>query len=139
MLNIRIVKHVHELYLCSCFVSILVWFLFYDDVYFRSFIYWCYWILISYIWFSDALILFIPIWIHVMLHNFHLLKDKANLPLYLKGRSAWIFSNDSLEKVRKSYNLGLLSSHELMHDVSMFIEGVPLLRWCYRCVKRSET
>ena len=135
MLNIRIVKHVHELYLCSCFVSILVWFLFYDDVYFRSFIYWCYWILISYIWFSDALILFIPIWIHVMLHNFHLLKDKANLPLYLKGKSGWSLPNDSLEKVRKSYGLGLLSSHELMHDVFMVIIGVMLLSLCCMCVK----
>ena len=140
MLNIRIVKNVHELCLCSCSVSIPVWFLFYrDDVYCCSFIYWCACILIFYILFSDALILFIPIWIHVTLPSFHLLNDEANLPLYLKGRISCIVPNDSLWKVRKYCDLSLLSSHELMKDVSMFIVGVSSLSLCYMCIKINET
>ena len=62
-----------------------------------------------------------------MLRSLYLLNDEVNLPLYLKGRSGWILPNDSLGKVRKFYDLGLLSSHELMHDVSTVIVGVPSL------------
>ena len=65
------------------------------------------------------------------------MKRLANLPLHLKGRSGWILPNDSLEKVRKSYGLGLLSSHELMHDVSLLIAGVMSLILCCMRVKEK--
>ena len=70
-----------------------------------------------------------------MLRSLYLLNDEANLPLYLKERSGWILPHDSLEKVRKLYDLGLLSSHELMQDVFMVIVGVMLLSLCCMCVK----
>jgi len=72
-----------------------------------------------------------------MLRSLYLLNDEANLPLYLKGRSGWILPNDSLGKVTKSYDLGLLSSHELMHDVFMATVGVMLLSLCCMCVKEK--
>ena len=72
-----------------------------------------------------------------MIHSLYLLDDDANLPLYLKGRSGWILPNDSLRKVRKSYDLGLLSSHKLMHDVSVVIEGVMSLSLCCMFVKQK--
>ena len=72
-----------------------------------------------------------------MLCILYLLNDKSILPLYQKGRNGWILPNDSLKKVTKSYNLGLLSSHELMHDVFMAIVGVMLLSLCCVCVKEK--
>ena len=60
----------------------------------------------------------------ITLLSIYLLNNEANLPLHLKGGSGWILPNDSLEKVMKSYYLGLLSSYELMHDVFVFIAGV---------------
>ena len=72
-----------------------------------------------------------------MLRSIYLLNDEANLPLYLKGKSGWSLPNDSLGKVRKSYVLGLLSSHELMHDISLVIAGVILLSLCCMCVKEK--
>ena len=58
--------------------------------------------------------------------------------MHVKGRSGWILPNESLRKVRKSYDFGLLSSLELMHDVSMFIVGVPSLSLYYMCIKEKE-
>ena len=55
--------------------------------------------------------------------------------MHVKGRSGWILPNESLRKVRKSCNLGLLSSRKLMHDVSMYIAGGLLLILCCMCVK----
>ena len=72
-----------------------------------------------------------------MLRSLYLLDDEANLPLYLKGRSGWILPNDSLRKVRKSYDLGLLNSHEPMHYVSVVIEGVMSLSLCCMFVKEK--
>ena len=72
-----------------------------------------------------------------MIHSLYLLDDDANLPLYLKGRSGWILPNDSLRKVTKSYDLGLLSSHELMHDVFVVIASVMFLILCCMCVKEK--
>ena len=74
-----------------------------------------------------------------MLRSLYLLDDEANLPLYLKARISCIFPNDSLWKVRKYCDLALLSSHELMKDVSMFIVGVSSLSLCYMCIKINET
>ena len=76
-------------------------------------------------------------WILVTLLSFNLLNNEAHLPLHLKGRSGWILPNDSLKKVTKSYNLGLLSSHELMHDVFVAIASVMLLRLCCMCIKEK--
>jgi len=72
-----------------------------------------------------------------MLRSIYLLNDEANLPLYLKERSGWILPHDSLGKVRKLYDLGLLSSDELMHDVFMVIVNVMLLSLCCMCVKEK--
>ena len=72
-----------------------------------------------------------------MILSLYLLNEEANLPLHLKGRSGWILPNNSLIKVRKSYGLGLISSHELMHDVSMVIAGVMSPSQCYMCVKEK--
>ena len=72
-----------------------------------------------------------------MLRSIYLLNDEANLPLYLKGKSGWSLPNESLGKVRKSYGLGLLSSHELMHDVSLLIAGVMSLSLCCMHVKEK--
>jgi len=58
--------------------------------------------------------------------------------MHVKGRSGWILPNESLRKVRKSCNLGLLSSRKLMHDVSMYIAGGLLLILCCMCVKEKE-
>ena len=72
-----------------------------------------------------------------MLRSLYLLNDEANLPLYLKERSGWILPHDSLRKVRKLYDFGLLSSDELMHDVFMVIVGVMLQSLCCMCVKEK--
>ena len=72
-----------------------------------------------------------------MLRSLYLLNGKANLPLYLKGRSRWILPNDSLGMVRKSYGFGLLLSHELIHDVSMVIANVLSLSVCCMCLKEK--
>ena len=72
-----------------------------------------------------------------MLCILYLLNDKSILPLYQKGRSGWILPNDSLGKVTKSYDLGLLSSHELMYDIFVVIASVLLLRLCCMCVKEK--
>ena len=77
-------------------------------------------------------------WMLIMLCILYLLNDKSNLPLYLKGRSGWILPNDSLEKVRKSCGVGLLSSYELMHNVSMVIAGVLSLSLFRMCVQKGN-
>ena len=48
------------------------------------------------------------------------LNEEEDLPFYyVKGRSGRIFPNETLEKVMNPTILGLRSSYELTHDVSV--------------------